>query len=121
LESILSASALIPCSLVLALAASAGPPAHAGTLSAGQWSPAGCGTPPQAPALNLKDADAFNLSIVAVNAYRGKVREFLDCLRTDANADIQSVAQSANAIQQAIKDVNDKIQADVDAADGKFK
>ncbi|MGH6648504.1 hypothetical protein [Aquabacterium sp.] len=95
--------------------------AEAGTLYGGTWVPTGCGAKPAAPQLDLKDPDAFNRSVSGVNTYRQAIRTYLDCLVQEANADIQTVTKSASAAQQAAKDANDKIQADVKAADEKFK
>jgi hypothetical protein len=86
--------------LVLALTAAAGG-AHAGNITSGAWTPSGCGTRPEAPALNLKNADAYNASVDQVNAYLKSSRAYIDCLTQEANADIQAVTRSANAAPQA--------------------
>jgi hypothetical protein len=95
--------------------------AQAGALANGAWAPANCGTKPVAPQLDLKNPDAFNRSVVSVNAYRQSIRPYLDCLVQEGNADIQAISKSVTAAQQAAKETNDKIQADVKAADEKFK
>ncbi|RZK99154.1 MAG: hypothetical protein EOP36_20130 [Rubrivivax sp.] len=95
--------------------------AEAGTVSAGAWTPTGCGAKPVTPQLDLKDPDAFNRSVARINTYRQAIGPYIDCLVKEANADIQAVTKSATAAQQAVKEANDKIQADVKAADAKFK
>lgn len=110
-------SALLLATFSLATAMSA----QAGTLANGTWSPSGCGAKPVAPPLDLKDPDAFNRSVASVNTYRQAITPYLNCLLQEGNADIQTITKSAAAAQQAAKDANEKIQADVKAADEKFK
>jgi len=95
--------------------------AQAGVIAAGQWTPNGCGPKPVAPVLDLSSPDAYNKSVDGVNGYRQAIRPYLDCLLKEANADIAAVTKSANAAQVAAKEANDKITADVKAADEKFK
>jgi hypothetical protein len=95
--------------------------AHAGVIVSGTWSPAGCGPKPEPPQLNLSNADAYNASVVNVNTYRQAIRPYVDCVVKEANADIQAITQAATATQQGAKVANDKIQADVKAAEEKFK
>ena len=95
--------------------------AEAGGFANGVWSPSGCGAKPEAPALSLKDVDAYNNSIAAIDTYRKSVQPYLNCLTQEANADIQAISKSANASQQAAKEANEKIQADAKLADQKFK
>lgn len=111
----------IPALLLSALSLLASFSAEAGTLSGGTWAPTGCGAKPATPQLDLKDPDTFNRSVAGVNTYRQNIGPYLDCLVKEANADIQTVTKGAQAAQQAVKDANDKIQADVKAADEKFK
>lgn len=94
---------------------------QAGAISGGAWSPVSCGTKPIPPVLDLSSADAYNKSVDSVNAYRQAIRPYIDCLVKEANADIQAVTKSATVEQQAAKAANDKIQADVKAAEEKFK
>jgi hypothetical protein len=93
---------------------------HAGTIAGGSWSPAGCGIKPVAPKLDLRDPDAYNKSTEGVNGYRLAIRAYLDCAVKEANGDIQSITKSAAALQQAAREADDAIVADVKAADKKF-
>lgn len=111
----LSPAVLTTCFMLLATTA------HAGSLSNGQWAPAACGVKPEAPTLNLSNEDAYNKSVDGVNTYRLAARNYLDCLVKEANADIQSVTKQATAAQQATRDADDKIKADVKKAEEKFK
>ena len=94
--------------------------AHAGNLSGSAWSPVGCGPRPAAPALDLKNPDAFNNSLAPVNVYRRDINAYLNCVVQEANRDILAVNTFALEAQRAARDANDKIQADVKAADAKF-
>lgn len=95
--------------------------AHAGTVTEGVWAPTTCGPKPEAPALDLKSADDYNRSVSGVNAYRQNIRTYVDCVIKEANGDIQAVTKAATATQKAAREANEKIAADVKAADEKFK
>ncbi|WP_079436575.1 hypothetical protein [Zoogloea sp. LCSB751] len=110
--------------LVLATAAlSASLTAHAGKIDNGSWTHA-CGPRPAEVNLDLKNPDAFNKSVGAVNTYRQAQRAWLDCLQKEGNADIQAtsqvISQFINAEAQTAKQINDKIAADAKTADAKF-
>lgn len=94
---------------------------QAGAIANGSWSPSACGPKPEVASLDLKDPDAFNRSVDGVNAYRQKINVYLNCLVKEANADIQTINQAATAAQQAARAADDKIQADLKAAETKFK
>ncbi len=108
---------------VLVLLTAIALPAHAGKVEAGAWTHS-CGPRPTAVSLDLRNPDAFNKSVGAVNAYRQTQRAWLDCLQNEGNADIkatsQLISQYINGEAQAAKDANDKIAADAKAADAKF-
>ncbi|HIV70907.1 MAG TPA: hypothetical protein H9903_08265 [Candidatus Aquabacterium excrementipullorum] len=104
---------------LVTLALSAG--AQAGVIVSGVWSPATCGPKPEVPQLNLANADSYNASVANVNTYRQAIRPYVDCVVKEANADIQAITQAATTTQQGAKTANDKIQADVKAAEEKFK
>jgi len=107
----------------LALAVAFALPAHAGKVEGGAWTH-NCGPRPAAVNLDLRNPDAFNKSVGAVNTYRQTQRAWLDCLQNEGNADIkatsQLISQYINGEAQAAKDANDKIAADAKAADAKF-
>lgn len=92
----------------------------AGSVTDGHWQPASCGAPPLAPALDLKDPDAYNRSLPGVNNYLQASRTYVECLTLEAQADIQAATRAAHAVQQAAREARDKILADVKAADTKF-
>lgn len=106
---------------LLALAATL--PAHAGRIDNGTWTHA-CGPRPAVVSLDLKNADAFNKSVGAVNTYRQTQRAWLDCLQKEGNADITAtsdlISQTINGEAQAAREANEKIAADAKAADSKF-
>jgi hypothetical protein len=114
-RSFISYPILLSCTLLVL------PAAQAGVLNNGAWTPAGCGAKPQAPSLDLRNADAYNRSVDAVNTYKVAIRQYLDCLVGEANADVQAVSKSANEAQRQAKETNDRIQADVKQADEKLK
>lgn len=107
--------------ILLTLAATL--PAYAGKVDNGAWSHA-CGARPATVNLDLKNPDAFNKSVAAVNGYRQAQRAWLDCLQKEGNADIQAtsqlISQYINGEAQAAKDINDRIAADAKAADARF-
>lgn len=109
--------------LPLLLALTTTLPAQAGRIDNGTWSHA-CGPRPAAVNLDLKNADAFNKSVGAVNGYRQVQRAWLDCLQKEGNADIQAtsqlISQYINGEAQAAREINDRIAADAKAADAKF-
>lgn len=97
--------------------------AHAGRIDNGTWTHA-CGPRPAVVSLDLKNADAFNKSVGAVNTYRQTQRAWLDCLQKEGNADIKAtsdlISQTINGEAQAAREANEKIAADAKAADSKF-
>ncbi|WP_051378638.1 hypothetical protein [Derxia gummosa] len=95
--------------------------ASAGSLAGGDWQPSKCGARPEPPALDLRNADAFNKSVDGVNTYRQAARTYLDCVVAEANADLQTVTRVAREAQQSARAAEDKIQADLRAANEKFK
>jgi len=90
--------------------------AHAGNLSSSSWTPAGCGTEPTLQKLNLSNIDAYNASLPQVEKFQDSNRKYIDCLVTEANADVQRISQAAKSAQQAVIDRQNKIVADVQAA-----
>lgn len=115
--------ALVPATLLSAAIASAlfAAPSRAGVIGKGDWTPSACGARPQAPALDLKNADAYNRSVDGINTYRQAIKQYIDCLVTEANADIQAVSKSATEAQRRAREANEKILADVKRAEEKFK
>jgi hypothetical protein len=108
---------------LLALAAAVTLPAHAGRIDNGTWAHA-CGPRPATVNLDLKNADAFNRSVSAVNTYRQTQRAWLDCLQKEGNADIKAtsdlISQTINSEAHAAREANEKIAADAKTADNKF-
>jgi hypothetical protein len=93
---------------------------HAGTLSGSDWSPAGCGARPEPPQLDLRDPLAYGDSAGSVDGYRANVRTYLDCLAREANGDMRIITRSAAAAEQAAREAEEAILADVQAANDKF-
>lgn len=104
----------------LALLAAA-PAAFTGTLSGSSWAATGCGAKPMAPAVDLKNVDADNKSIERVNDFLPLLKTYVDCVTQEANGDLKSVSQSANAAQLEAREAREKIVADVKTAQEKFK
>jgi hypothetical protein len=107
--------------IALALLATTGPAAFAGTLSGSAWTASGCGAQPVAPVVDLKNVDAYNASIERVNAYLPLLKTYIDCVTQEANGDLKAVSQSANASQAEAREAREKILSDVKAAEAKFK
>lgn len=95
--------------------------AHAGSLANDTWSSSRCGERPSVAALDLRNPDAFNRSVEPVNVYREKSAVYLDCLIAEGNADIALVTTTVKSEQQAVREVNEKIRADLEQAKSKFK
>ncbi len=95
-------------------------PSLAGTLSESGWSPSSCGPKPEAQYLDLTNPDAYNASLPKVNQYRQAINSYLNCLCKEANGDIQAINKGAIAVQQAAKEANERILAEVQAAEKKF-
>lgn len=114
---------LLPLATTLTATLAAALPAHAGRIDNGTWTHA-CGPRPAVVSLDLKNADAFNKSVGAVNTYRQTQRAWLECLQKEGNADIKAtsdlISQTINGEAQAAREANDRIAADVKAADSKF-
>ncbi|MES1196862.1 MAG: hypothetical protein ABUL58_07955, partial [Steroidobacter sp.] len=78
-----------------------GTSATAGVIKDGVWTPTGCGIKPEAPVLNLRNDKSYNQSVNAVNVYQQNIRDYLECLTREANADIRAITESANAAPKA--------------------
>jgi hypothetical protein len=92
---------------------------HAGTLADGQWSPSGCEPSPEPPTLETSgDLEAYNESVKKVNEWQQLAQTYMACLASEANADNEAIAKSANEEQAKLKAINDKFKAD--AAASKF-
>jgi hypothetical protein len=94
--------------------------AEAGTIANNAWTPSTCGPAPVAPKVESRNDDAFNRSVDAVNSYRKVIRTYQDCLIQEANSDIQTISKSAKDLQQTTRDADEKIVAEVKAADKKL-
>ncbi|ARO88379.1 hypothetical protein EBAPG3_011680 [Nitrosospira lacus] len=94
--------------------------ANAGTLNNGSWSPGGCGTLSEAPAVDSSSVDTINRSIAAVNEWQKQVQSYDECMIKEANADTSTIANSANAQQARYREASQKINAEAAAGREKF-
>ena len=94
--------------------------ASAGTLAAGNWSPAACGAAPEAAQLDLSSLEAYNRSVDKVNTYHKSMEAYLACMVGEANSDIQLITKTANDAQQAAQRDNEKLIEDAKEAKQKF-
>jgi hypothetical protein len=88
---------------VLAMAAAAvltSMPAAAGQLDArtNQWRPTSC-TEPTAPPRETTDATSLNDSVIRYNAYVDRVAAYNDCVRAEAERDMQTIRAQAERAQ----------------------
>lgn len=88
----------------------------AGTLANGQWSPAGCGIEPQAPALDSSSVEAYNASLKEIRDWQQKGQAYNDCIVREANADNAAIAEAANAGQTRFRTAVETIGAEAAAA-----
>src|SRR5215216_2053058 len=83
--------------------------AHAGVIGPEGWSPAGCGTMPQAPIIDSSSADAFNKSIGTINEWQKQLQTYHDCMVKEANADNAAINKAATAGQARINEAIEKV------------
>lgn len=95
--------------------------AHAGQFTQDRWSSTTCGSLPAAPAVNGTNDTTYNASVTAANAYLPQLRDHLDCVIKEANADVQRVSQGAQATQQAAAAAREKLLADLKSAEAQLK
>lgn len=87
--------------------------ANAGSLSNGTWSPSGCGTRPQPPAIDSTSVSTYNRSIAQVNDWQKQMQIYHDCVIREANSDIAAVNQAAAAEQARINQASGNLNADL--------
>lgn len=75
-------------------------PAHAGTLSKGQWTASNCGSSPEAPNIDGSNVEAYNLSIEAINEWQRKSKTYYECLINEANTDNKLISDTVNQDQE---------------------
>lgn len=118
LESRVSFHPIARAGLLLGIACTT---AHAGQFANGHWASNACGPRPEAPAVNGKDDKTYNASVEAANAYLPRLRDHLDCVIKEANADLQAVTQGAQTAQQSAAASREQLIAELKAAEGKLK
>lgn len=100
---------------------SATSPVNAGTITNGQWQASNCGQKIPVPAISTKSVEDFNQSIKDINAWQAKAQTYYNCVVTEANADNNTIAKSANAAQDEFKQEVQRIQKEADAAKSKVE
>ncbi len=89
--------------------------ANAGTLKKDGWDASDCGNKPLAPELDFETIEAFNESVVAINAWQQQAVAYLQCVGKEADADIKRIADSVAARQKEHKELVDNISAQATA------
>lgn len=103
----------------IGLAMSAGSP-RAGVLVNGSWQPSGCGAKPAPPKIDARDVDTFNKSVAAINDWQQQAKVYFECLIKEANADNNTIAESANREQADYRQTVETMAAEADAAKKKL-
>jgi hypothetical protein len=105
LKRILMASILLTCA--------ASP--IAGELKDGIWVSGTCGIRQEAPLINAGTLDSYNASVKAVNEWQLATKVYDDCLVKEANADSALIAKTATEEQDKLKEIINKINAELNA------
>ena len=87
--------------------------ANAGSLSNGAWSPSGCGTRPEPPAIDSGSASAYNRSITQVNDWQKQIQVYHDCVIKEANLDIGAINNAASAEQTRINQASGNLNIEL--------
>ena len=100
----------------IALAALLAPPAEAGTLENGVWTPK-CTAPAAPPEISAGSASAYNETAKAMLAWQTTAKAYADCLNGEAKADQSTIVNTANAsINTLSQEINALNQKSADAA-----
>lgn len=86
------------CLAVAAFLASVTASASAGDFVGGTWQPTRCARPVPPP-IDRTDAQSLNLSVAHYNDYVDELQRFLGCLKSEAEADMQTILDGFNAAQ----------------------
>jgi hypothetical protein len=87
----------------------------AGELKNGIWIASTCGNRQEAPFVNANTLDSYNASVKAINAWQLTAKTYDDCLINEANADSALIAKTATEEQGKLKEIVNKINADLNA------
>lgn len=90
-------------------------PAHAGSLSKGQWTASGCGSKPEAPIIDGSNIEAYNLSVVAINDWQQQSKTYFECMVNEANIDNKLISDTVNKDQASYLEKVDKIITEINA------
>lgn len=80
----------------------------AGVLKQGVWV-SSCGSREEAPFIDTSNADTYNASVKAINAWQKTASAYEDCLVKEANTDSAIIAKTATDEQSKLKDIVKKI------------
>jgi outer membrane autotransporter protein len=95
--------------------------AQAGSLVNGEWKTSNCGQKPMPPALDVRDIDAYNKSVTAVNEWQQQSGTYFECQVKEANDDNKVIAEKANAEQAYYRKTLESIGATLEAGKNKLK
>ncbi|MDD2737702.1 MAG: hypothetical protein PHR94_02090 [Methylomonas lenta] len=90
-------------------------PAHAGSLSKGQWTAGSCGSKPEAPNIDGSNIEAYNLSVTAINDWQQQSKTYFECMVKEANTDNQLISDTVNKDQDSYREKVDKIITEINA------
>lgn len=89
--------------------------AQAGSLINGEWKTSHCGQKPIPPEVDVRDIDAYNKSVTAVNEWQKQSGTYFECQVKEANEDNKAIAEKANAEQafyrKSVEDISSTLEA----------
>jgi len=87
----------------------------AGNLSKGTWTPSGCGSKPEAPVIDGSSIDAFNSSVATLKEWQQNSKVYFDCMVKEANADNNTIADTATNAQAKYREEIERVSQEADA------
>ncbi|SJM92388.1 conserved exported hypothetical protein [Crenothrix polyspora] len=97
----------------------------AGVLKQGVWVPSSCGSREEAPFIDTSNADAYNASVKAINAWQKTASAYDDCLVKEANTDsaviVKTVTDEQGKLKEIVKKINDELNTGREFLDQKRK
>lgn len=89
--------------------------ANAGSLSKGTWTPSSCGSKPDAPVIDGSSVDTYNSSIAAIREWQQTSKVYFDCLVKEANADNNTIADTATKEQAKYREEIDRLSQEAES------
>ena len=95
--------------------------AQAGSLNNGEWKTTTCGEKPVPPQVDVRDIDAYNKSVTAINLWQQQSATYLGCQVKEANEDSKTISDKANGEQAFYRKTLDAISQTLEAGKNNLK